>query len=94
MIELTPNSTPEGEQCGTCRFARTHTCAQDRREQVIVRCRRFPPISRERPTEAPCLEAREAATHWPYTTWDDWCGEWQERDPKPDAEPEPMGFRP
>jgi len=92
MIDLTPNRTPEGESCGTCRFAGTHTCAAERREQVVVRCRRFPPISREWPRDAPCLEARVAATHWPYTLWDDWCGEWEARAPDPDQKPAPLGF--
>lgn len=92
MIELTPNTTPDGEQCGTCRFAGTHTHAAARADQVMVRCRRFPPYRRGGTTEPAQLQAGNRDTIWAITTWDDWCGEWQARDPAPDAKPEPIGF--
>ena len=92
MIDLTPNRTPKGESCGTCRFAGTHTVAEHRNDQVIVRCRRFPPVDRGNPGERHALGKRLADSHWPHTLWDDWCGEWEARDPDPDQQPAPLGF--
>lgn len=91
MIELTPNKTPKGESCGTCRFAATHTCAEGRQDQVVVACRRFPPTLMER-RRGWSLRDKPPASEFPHTTWDDWCGEWEARDPDPDAAPEPIGF--
>ncbi len=94
MIELTPNKARDGETCGTCRFASTHTVAEDRRDQVVIRCRRYPPtvqVLHGPYGPQPNLQQKLSATHWPYTTWDDWCGEWVIRD-SDDATPGPMGF--
>ena len=96
MIDLTPNTTPKGEKCGTCRFAGTHTHAADRRDQTLVRCRRFPPVRLSGPdySRQAALQVAANATAFPVLTWDDWCGEWEERDPEPEQETAPMGFRP
>lgn len=91
-MTLTANKKPEGESCGTCRFAGTHTVAEHGSDKGIVRCRRFPPVPRAHPGDCPALAARLAYTHWPYTEWDDWCGEWVERDPYPADETAPVGF--
>lgn len=81
MTELTPNTPPKGQSCGTCRFATTHTFAEDHRTKVTVKCCRFPPVrlGRKMPREEEHVTQLQDDTAWPYTLWDDWCGEWKAR---------------
>ncbi len=84
MTDLTPNPMPEGQSCGTCRFAGTHVQAGHGAERTLVRCLRYPPQRLGQAPEfnsaGPIARARED-TGWPVLTWDDWCGEWQQRLP-------------
>lgn len=79
MAEIAPNVPPKGESCNTCLFAITHTCGDDA-ARVRVKCARFPPTRRGALLDVGLtVEQREIDTMWPYTTVDDWCGEWEKR---------------
>lgn len=81
MSDLTPNKHPDGEKCGTCRFAGTHVHAgSDDATKVRVRCLRYPPTRRGEIGKQHPMKDQEADTFWPVLTWDDWCGEWVRRD--------------
>lgn len=87
MTELTSNPRPNGQSCGTCRFAGTHVQAGSNLERTLVRCMRYPPqrLGQTHPFNAAGQLARGLEdTGWPVLTWDDWCGEWQERLPMPE----------
>lgn len=79
-MEIEPNRTPPGESCNTCRFAGTHTCAEQQADQVRVTCRRYPPqrLGRESIYNA-TLASRQSDTDWPVLDLDGWCGEWRAR---------------
>lgn len=93
MTELTANKLPQGQSCGTCRFAGTHVEAGAGKDRTRVRCLRFPPqrlgqVPRYSPN-GPVSQAQED-TGWPVTTWDDWCGEWKVRNLPIDLEKEAL----
>lgn len=80
MTELTPNKIPDGQKCGTCRFAGTHVVAGVEKEtQVRIKCRRYPPARRGGVSGTATLLLQETDNMWPVLTWDDWCGEWAPR---------------
>lgn len=82
MSDLTPNKHPDGEKCGTCRFAGTHVLAcNDDATRVRVICRRYPPTRRGLCGKGSRIPEQEVDSIWPVTTWDDWCGEWASRLP-------------
>lgn len=82
MKELTPNLLPEGQSCGTCRFAGTSVLTPTGSARMLVRCLRFPPQRLGQGITYNADRQMEGAwedTGWPVLTWDDWCGEWQTR---------------
>lgn len=81
--ELTPNIRPNGENCGTCRFAATNVLAGGEEDRMLIRCLRFPPQRLGRGPEynpSGVMVRAHQDTGWPVLTWDDWCGEWVPRD--------------
>lgn len=84
-MPVEPNVTPRGQSCNTCRFAATHTCAEDAATRVRIKCRRFPPkrLGNLHPgmTNTAELVQQQGDTAWPVLTVDDWCGEWAARAP-------------
>ena len=82
-MAMTPNPKPDGQFCGSCRFAGTHTHSPDSHERIRVKCHRYPPqrLGRDPELYTPRskLPVQQADTGWPVLMWDDWCGEWLRR---------------
>lgn len=81
MSNLTPNPTPKGQICGSCRYAGTHVSANSGQEKTLIACHRYPPqrLGRGAVVNRGLLVSRFNDTGWPHTEWEDWCGEWLPR---------------
>ena len=60
--------TERKERCETCLWGEA-----SQKYPELVGCRRFPPT----------FPALQKSAVWPLTAPEDWCGEWQPKEPQP-----------